>query len=113
MVMSHPKNDSSGNDRGVDTKRAEVLFSACNDTLEIQEIKSPQTETHVGWRLVDNVTGNSSPLNPDEIPELIAMFRSFYQYAAERDDLNAQAHTETDAFTLRDDGVLEVDLYDD
>jgi hypothetical protein len=110
--MSHPESDPSNNEP-VEEPQAEVLFSACNDTLEIQELQSPQTKNHVGWRLVDNVTNNASPINPDEIPELIAMFRSFYQYAVERDDLKAQAHAETDAFTLRDDGVLEVDLYDD
>lgn len=111
--MSPPKSENPDSEQQTDTKRSKVIFSACNDTLEIQEITSLQTETNVGWRLVDNVTGNSSPLNPDEVPELIAMFRSFYQYAVKRDDLEAQAHTGTDAFRLRDDGVLEVDLYNE
>lgn len=112
MLMSHPESDPSNNEP-VEEPESEVLFSACNGTIEIEEIEEQLTKSNVGWRLVDRTTNNSSPINPDSMPELIAMFKSFYQYAVKRDDIEVQAHTGTDAFTLRDDGVLEVDLYDD
>lgn len=57
------------------------LFTGLSDTVSIAELIAP--DGHRKWALCDKIKGKEIAIDPDEVPEMVAMLEAFRNYCEE------------------------------